>query len=59
MSCFFKYTSNKEIAAGVIPEIREALPKVSGRASLSFATTSLDKPEILEKSNSGGIRAFS
>lgn len=48
MLCFFKYTKSNEIAAGVIPEMRDALPKVSGRASVNFAITSLDNPEICE-----------
>ena len=57
--CFLRYTNNNEIAAGVIPEIRDALPIVSGRVSVSFATTSFDKPEICEKSKSKGINVFS
>ena len=33
---FFKYTNNNEIAAGVIPGIREACPMVIGRCSINF-----------------------
>ena len=45
--CFFRYTNNSEIAAGVIPEIRDAWPIVSGRDSISLATTSFDKPDTV------------
>src|SRR6185369_8534027 len=37
---FFRCTSSSEIAAGVIPEIRDACPKVSGRCLSSFWRTS-------------------
>ena len=33
---FFRWINSKEIAAGVMPEIRDACPKVSGRCLLSF-----------------------
>ena len=46
------------MAAGVMPEIRDALPIVSGLASVNLATTSFDKPEILLKSISTGNRVF-
>ena len=40
----FKWTRSKEIAAGVMPEMREACPKVSGREAASFCCTSFESP---------------
>src|SRR5581483_316915 len=40
----FKCTSSSEIAAGVMPEMRDAWPMVSGRWRLSFCCTSTDSP---------------
>src|SRR5437867_9590339 len=39
-----RYTSKTEIAAGVIPEMRVAWPRVSGRCWFSFCCTSTDSP---------------
>jgi len=41
---FFRCSNNSEIAAGVIPGMRDACATVSGRTSLSFWRTSFDKP---------------
>ncbi len=41
---FFSQTSKIEIAAGVIPEIRDARPIDDGLWSFSLAITSLDSP---------------
>ena len=38
---------NKETAAGVTPEIRAAIPIVSGCTAVSFCCTSVDKPFTL------------
>src|SRR6266850_1513466 len=40
----FRCTSKSEIAAGVIPEMREAWPTVSGLCWLSFCCASTDSP---------------
>ena len=40
----FRCTSSSEIAAGVMPEMREAWPSVSGRCRLSFCCTSIEGP---------------
>jgi len=43
----FRWTSSSEIAAGVIPEMREAWPIVSGLCWFSFCCTSIDRPRTL------------
>ncbi|MNJ67274.1 hypothetical protein D3C77_634330 [compost metagenome] len=43
---FFRWISSREMAAGVTPGIREACPRVSGRACVSLWVISLDRPEI-------------
>jgi hypothetical protein len=35
-----------DMAAGVMPEIREACPRDNGLTFESFSTTSLDNPDI-------------
>src|SRR6266852_5261765 len=45
----FRWTSSSEIAAGVIPEMREAWPIVSGLFSFSFRCTSTDTPRTLRE----------
>ena len=42
--CFFSQTNKIEIAAGVIPEMRDACPIDDGLWSFSLAITSLDSP---------------
>ena len=42
----FKCTSNNEIAAGVMPGMRVAMPMVSGRTFVNLSRTSFDKPTI-------------
>jgi hypothetical protein len=37
-------TNNNEIAAGVTPCTRDAIPNVIGRAAFNFARTSEDNP---------------
>ena len=44
----FKWTSSKEIAAGVMPEMRAACPIVSGLCRLSFCCTSMESPRTWE-----------
>src|SRR5581483_11619276 len=39
-----RWTSSSETAAGVIPEILAACPRVSGRCSLSFCWASIERP---------------
>ena len=43
---FLRWTSNREIAAGVTPEMRDAWPRVSGRCLLSFCRTSMPRAVI-------------
>ena len=43
----FRCTINREIAAGVMPEILEASPSVAGRCLASFWRTSVDRPRTL------------
>jgi len=40
---FFRWISNREIVAGVMPEMREAWPSVSGRCLASFWRASIDR----------------
>ena len=42
--CFFNHTSKIEIAAGVMPEIRDACPIEDGLWSFNLAMTSFDSP---------------
>lgn len=41
---FFRWTCKTEMAAGVIPEMRDACPSERGLMRLSFSTTSLESP---------------
>src|SRR5258706_12565364 len=50
----FRWTSSNEIAAGVIPEMREAWPIVSGLCGFSFCCTPITRPTRLRQSNSRG-----
>src|SRR6266446_6945930 len=43
----FRWTRSSEIAAGVIPEMREAWPIVSGLCWFSFCRPSIDRPSTL------------
>mgnify|MGYP000561850646 CR=1 FL=1 len=44
---FLRYTINSDMEAGVMPEMREACPRVSGRCLFSFCCTSFDKPRTV------------
>ncbi len=44
---FFRWISSSETAAGVTPGMREACPRVSGRAWASLCWISLDSPEMV------------
>jgi len=54
--CFLRKIERIEIAAGVIPGMREAWAKLSGRTRASFSTTSRERPLISLKLNVSGIR---
>lgn len=41
---FFRWTCNTEMAAGVMPEMRDAWPRERGWILFSFSTTSLESP---------------
>ena len=43
--CFARVTANMDIAAGVIPGIRDACPREAGLTAWSFSTTSLESPD--------------
>src|SRR4051812_41927829 len=43
----FTCTSNKEMAAGVMPEIRAACPAVSGLNWFNFCCTSVERPRTV------------
>ena len=42
---FFRWISSREMVAGVMPEMREAWPRVSGRCLASFWRASIDRAE--------------